>query len=116
MLLFVRSFARSFVHSFDIPLSFSFVLLRFICSWKDFPASRGISFIPVSVSITTKVCERVHANGFTGAAQKQAVEETKAVFGPLRERIAAAVEKLEGLLVSFLFSLCVFLSLAPPFR
>lgn len=34
-----------------------------------------------------------------GAEQKQAVEETKAVFGPLRERIAGAVEKLERLLV-----------------
>ena len=39
--------------------------------------------------------------------QKQAVEETKAVFGPLRERIAAAVEKLEGLLVGSL-SLALF--------
>lgn len=35
--------------------------------------------------------------------QKQAIEETKAVFGPLKEKIGAAVEKLEGLLVSFLF-------------
>ena len=31
--------------------------------------------------------------------QKQALEETKAVFGPLRERIDAAVEKVEGMLV-----------------
>lgn len=36
--------------------------------------------------------------------QKQAVEETKAVFAPLRERLDAAVEKVEGMLVSFLFS------------
>lgn len=32
--------------------------------------------------------------------EKQAVEETKAVFGPLRERIGAAVEKVEGMLES----------------
>ncbi|KAF6228280.1 hypothetical protein HO133_008010 [Letharia lupina] len=32
--------------------------------------------------------------------EKRAVEETKAVFGPLRERIAGAVEKLEGVLAS----------------
>ncbi|KAK0515213.1 hypothetical protein JMJ35_002592 [Cladonia borealis] len=32
--------------------------------------------------------------------EKQAVEETKAVFGPLRERIEAAVEKVEGMLDS----------------
>lgn len=32
--------------------------------------------------------------------EKRAVEETKAVFGPLRERIAGAVDKLEGLLLS----------------
>ena len=31
--------------------------------------------------------------------QKRAVEETKAIFGPLRERIAGAVERVEGLLV-----------------
>lgn len=44
---------------------------------------------------------------FIGAEQKQAVEETKAVFGPLRERITAAVEKLEGLLVGVLFFLSI---------
>ncbi|KAL9128030.1 MAG: hypothetical protein Q9175_007617 [Cornicularia normoerica] len=32
--------------------------------------------------------------------EKQAIEETKAVFGPLRARIAGAVEKLEALLAS----------------
>jgi len=31
--------------------------------------------------------------------QKQAIAETKAIFGPLRERIHAAVETLEGRLV-----------------
>ncbi len=36
-------------------------------------------------------------------AQKRAIAETKAIFGPLRERIAAAVERVEGMLVSFLF-------------
>ena len=51
------------------------------------------------------------ANMFTGwRKQKRAVEETKAVFGALRERIAAAVEKLEGLLVGCL-SLFLFLFL-----
>ena len=35
-----------------------------------------------------------------GRKQEQAVEETKAVFGPLRERIKGAVERLEGVLVS----------------
>ena len=33
--------------------------------------------------------------------QKQAIQETKAVFGPLREKILGAVEGLEGVLVSF---------------
>ena len=35
--------------------------------------------------------------------QNRAISETKAIFGPLRERIAAAVERVEGMLVSFLF-------------
>ena len=34
-----------------------------------------------------------------GRKQRRAVEETKAVFGPLRERIQGAVERLEGMLV-----------------
>lgn len=40
--------------------------------------------------------------------EKRAVEETKAVFGPLRERIAGAVDKLEGLLLSVGFPLSFF--------
>ena len=35
--------------------------------------------------------------------QKRAVEETKAVFAPLRERIGGAVERVEGILVSGVF-------------
>lgn len=35
------------------------------------------------------------------SSQKQAIEETKAVFAPLRERLDAAVEKVEGMLVGF---------------
>lgn len=45
--------------------------------------------------------------------QEQAVRETEAVFGPLRERIGTAREKLEGLLVRlpvvfFFFFSCPF--------
>ena len=37
--------------------------------------------------------------GLTFQQQEQAVRETEAVFGPLRERIGNARERLEGLLV-----------------
>ena len=40
------------------------------------------------------------------------MEETKAVFGPLRERIEAAVEKLEGMLVGFSLFLLILLYFA----
>ena len=34
-------------------------------------------------------------------SQRTSIEETKAVFGPLRERIVASTEKLESVLVGF---------------
>lgn len=37
----------------------------------------------------------------TYGEQKRAISETKAIFAPLRERISAAVERVEGMLVRF---------------
>ncbi|KAI4216972.1 MAG: hypothetical protein LQ351_000921 [Letrouitia transgressa] len=36
----------------------------------------------------------------TDEGQRRAIEETKAVFGPLREKVLAAVEALEGMLMT----------------